>query len=491
MTERLTDNSAGPESYLLEARPESGPSPTSPTPVGAQAASGLYALSRDRVDPDALKVIERLTDYGYHAYVCGGGVRDLLLGLRPKDFDVATDAHPGEIRKIFRNCRIIGKRFRLAHVYFSGGKIIETSTFRASAADEAEAAEGEAERDLLITDDNVFGTVETDARRRDFTINGLFYDVNANRVIDHVGGVADLEARVVRTIGEPEVRFREDPVRMLRAVKFAGRLGLTIEARAWQEILNHSEELRKAAPARVFLEVGRMLGGGGATRTYRLLQQTGMLRVILPAVGDYLERHRGTDTETEFWAALDVLDEFRHDGVELTEPLLLTVLFAPVLSEMAGREGVDANHPHFQDMLDHLLIRLSGPNGITKRQRFRMVEILVAQKRLNNHQPGNSNLSRIIHRDYFGEAMLFFELFCRAGGHLSPYDVDILALQPGPLPAIERGRDARPGMSGGMHTHVPGAEGHAKRRRRRSPRPDSSAGSSGEGGNESPAPTLD
>src|SRR3954449_12599000 len=176
------------------------------------------------IDPDAAKVIQRLRRYDHAAYLVGGCVRDLMLGRKPKDFDVVTSATPNDIRRLFKNCRIIGRRFRLAHIFF-GPKIIETSTFRANPREiEEEPSEsgGDGEGgDLLIRRDNVFGSAEEDARRRDFTINGLFYDLEKEEVIDYVNGLADLEARLVRTIGDPETRFPEDPVRILRAIKFA------------------------------------------------------------------------------------------------------------------------------------------------------------------------------------------------------------------------------------------------------------------------------
>src|SRR5215468_4678945 len=185
--------------------------PTAPVP--RDHAPDIEPL---KLDPDALKVVNRLLQYGHQAYLVGGCVRDLLAGRTPKDFDVATSAVPSEVRGIFRNCRLIGRRFRLAHVYFKGGKIVEVSTFRANPSeleDPAEpGSEGEEKDDLLISDDNVFGTAEQDARRRDFTINGLFYDVAEGQVIDFVGGLRDLRLRDVRTIGDPEIRMREDPV---------------------------------------------------------------------------------------------------------------------------------------------------------------------------------------------------------------------------------------------------------------------------------------
>src|SRR5215510_2202260 len=235
-------------------------------------------LARDLIDPDADKVVRRLARRGYKAYLVGGCVRDLLLQRTPKDFDVATSATPNEIKQLFRNCRIIGRRFRLAHIFF-GAKIIETSTFRANPREGVPLEEGE---ELLIRRDNVFGTAEEDARRRDFTINGLFYDIEAERVTDYVGGLADLEARLVRTIGDPDIRFREDPVRILRAIKFAARLGFELEPEKYSALLLHRVEIAKCAPPRVLEEIYRLLRGGAARRSMELLLETGVLAVLAP-----------------------------------------------------------------------------------------------------------------------------------------------------------------------------------------------------------------
>ena len=177
------------------------------------------------IDLNALWVIKRLRAKNYEAYLTGGCVRDLLLGRTPKDFDVATNAKPEEVRQIFKNSRLIGRRFLLAHVFFPGNKIVETATFRANPLDVQE----DLPEDLLLTHDNVYGNIEEDARRRDLTINGLFYDPIEGKVLDFVGGRADLEARLIRTIGDPDIRFQEDPVRILRAIKFASCLGFQIE----------------------------------------------------------------------------------------------------------------------------------------------------------------------------------------------------------------------------------------------------------------------
>ncbi len=241
----------------------------------------MPSLDRAAIDPDADRVVRKLTRAGYKAYLVGGCVRDLLVGKKPKDFDIATSATPNEVKATFRNSRIIGRRFRLAHVFF-GSKIIETATFRANPKEDDD-------HDLLIRRDNVFGTETEDARRRDFTINGLFYDVEKEEVIDHVNGLADLEAKLVRTIGDPDIRFQEDPVRMLRAIKFAARLDFGFEPRTWQALLRWRGEVSKCAPPRLLEEMHRLMRGGACRRSFELLVETGVLAILSPFLAGLLE----------------------------------------------------------------------------------------------------------------------------------------------------------------------------------------------------------
>jgi tRNA nucleotidyltransferase/poly(A) polymerase len=241
----------------------------------------MPSLDRNGIDADADRVVRKLSRAGFKAYLVGGCVRDLLVHRTPKDFDVATSATPNEIKATFRNSRIIGRRFRLAHVFF-GSKIIETATFRANPRDEDD-------HDLLIRRDNVFGTEQEDAKRRDFTINGLFYDVDREEVIDHVGGLADLDAKLIRTIGDPDIRFQEDPVRMLRAIKFAARLDFGFEPATWRALLRWRTEISKCAAPRLLEEVHRLLRGGAARRSFELMVETGVLAVLSPYLAGLLE----------------------------------------------------------------------------------------------------------------------------------------------------------------------------------------------------------
>ena len=247
-----------------------------------------HTVSRKDIDADALKVLYRLKNHGFVAYLVGGGVRDLLLGRKPKDFDIGTSAHPQQVKKLFRNCFVIGRRFRLCHIRF-GRKVVEVSTFRR----QAEPEEG----DTLIRRDNTFGTPEEDAFRRDFTVNALFYDIATFSVIDYVEGLEDLENRVIRTIGDPAVRFREDPVRMLRAVALAARLGFTIDRDTAEAIRFLRGEIVKSSPARILDEIYKVLRQGASRKTFQMLHDLGLLAYLLPeaekAIGEEGERLLG------------------------------------------------------------------------------------------------------------------------------------------------------------------------------------------------------
>src|SRR3954469_14097518 len=279
-----------------------------------------HNLSRKDIDADALKVMYRLKNHGFLAYMVGGGVRDLLLGRRPKDIDIGTNAHPQQVKKLFRNCFVIGRRFRLCHVRF-GRKVVEVSTFRR----QAPAEEG----DTLIRRDNTFGTPEEDAFRRDFTVNALFYDIATFTVIDYVSGLEDLTNRLIRTIGDPAVRFREDPVRMLRAVALAARLGFTIHRDTMEAVRFLRGEIVKSSPARILDELYKILRQGASRQTFQLLHDVGLLAYLLPeadqAIAEQGERLLGS---------LARLDDYRNAGLatpdELTNSLLMGTLLVPL-----------------------------------------------------------------------------------------------------------------------------------------------------------------
>ena len=303
-----------------------------------------HCVSRKNIDPDALKVLYRLDKLGYTSYLVGGGVRDLLMGRKPKDFDVGTSAKPNEVKKAFRNCFLIGRRFRLAHVRF-GEKVIETATFRQNSQTVGEIIEHAAEGPL---EDNTFGTPETDAYRRDFTVNGLFYNIRDFSVIDWVGGMSDIKKKVIRSIGDPEIRFQEDPVRMMRAIKFSSRLGFKIEKKTAAAMKKYHAMILSASLPRVCEEVFRLFPYGHSAEAFKLMWECGMMGDLLPELAKYVDRSGGKKSPT--WKYLEVLDEYEKrmsaQGFEVPNGLRAAVLMTGLLRESKkdgmGRKVMDA-----------------------------------------------------------------------------------------------------------------------------------------------------
>jgi poly(A) polymerase len=332
-------------SYTVEEAADVGP-PTrrQREPLERHAGTGLarhdVVFDDDRIDPDAAKVVRRLERSGFQAYLVGGCVRDLLLGGKPKDFDVATNARPEDVRGLFRNCRVIGRRFRLAHILFGGGKVIEVATFRRNPAMEAPEEEAsEVFDDLLIRSDNVFGEAHEDALRRDFTMNALFYDLDRRQVLDWCGGMHDVRRRTIHTIGDPTVRFREDPIRILRAIKFAARLDLGIAPDAYDAMVATRDDLAKAARPRLFEEILRLLRGG-AHRSMWLAWETGAMAVVLPELAAFLDDEEATAGGSKrFFGAMDAIDAMtRARGRPLEDVVLWTVLLKEPLDEACSGE---------------------------------------------------------------------------------------------------------------------------------------------------------
>lgn len=235
-----------------------------------------HSISRKNIHPNALKVLYRLSNHGYQAYLVGGSVRDILLGHHPKDFDVVTDATPEQVKKLFVNCRLIGRRFRLAHIHF-GKHIIEVATFRGNMADRQHECENYQTKKGMIVRDNVFGTIEEDAFRRDFSINALFYSIKDFSLFDYTGGLADIEEGTIRVIGDPEKRYAEDPVRMLRAVRFAAKLDFDLDEESQVQIHEQRALLNNVPTARLFEEIRKFFLLGYAKRSFELLLEHNLL----------------------------------------------------------------------------------------------------------------------------------------------------------------------------------------------------------------------
>jgi poly(A) polymerase len=362
-------------------------------------------------------VLYRLQGAGYKGYLVGGSVRDLLLRRVPKDFDVGTDAHPSALRKLFRNCRMIGRRFRLAHILFANGKVVEVATFRRRPDPAKEGPGGE----LLQTSDNTFGTPREDALRRDFTINGLFYDISDFSVIDYVGGLEDLEAGLVRTIGDPDVRFQEDPVRMMRAVEFASRLGFAITPDSYEAILRHRKEIVKSAPPRVTEELAQALRGGHSLPTLLLMREVGLLDALLPELATVLRQidpDHARGTGHLFWALLDVLDAERRRGRVFEDTVHFALLFVPIVRARVRQIAPDGDpDPNrlavvIEDVVSPLALRMSLPRMSTDR----IKQALAIVGKLSHRPDAKVATRRLALRDSFPTALDLFELTAMATG---------------------------------------------------------------------------
>ena len=393
-----------------------------------------HTISRRQIEPEALKVLYRLRQFGHAAYLVGGSVRDLLLGRPPKDFDIGTSAHPYQVKRLFRNCWIIGRRFRLAHIKF-GAKTIEVATFRRQVSEPAgpdpgparptrrSGAEVDAETPATQTGahtrdghhrhgrphtgrppihrDNTFGTAEEDAFRRDFTINALFYDIATFSVIDYVGGLQDLEARLIRCIGDPNERFLEDPVRMLRALAHGARLGFRIDSPIHEAIGRHRATITQAAPARLLDELYKILRSGAAERTFYRLFEMGLLKHISPELA--------RKQSAALWRSLAELDlyraRFETAPSTLTNPVLLGSLLVPTrllepLPPETGRRRDRENDSRFT----------LGMLTLARRDVQHLRQIVGLQQQL--HDPGLPYRAQraLMHREVYAGALTWLEI---------------------------------------------------------------------------------
>ncbi|MGH8678383.1 MAG: polynucleotide adenylyltransferase PcnB, partial [Burkholderiales bacterium] len=392
----------------LLSRILSGRSPRQAEPT--VVAKSIHGIARSRISDCARRVTSSLQDKGFAAYIVGGAVRDLLVGLEPKDFDVATDAPPEQVRAVFRRSRIIGRRFRLVHV-LCGNEVVEVSTFRAKHV-VADSETGATDEHGRILRDNVFGSQEEDAERRDFTINALFYDPTSEEIVDYCGGLADLKAKRLRMIGDPVSRYREDPVRMLRAVRLAAKLGLQIEPKTRAPIRKLAPLLENVPPSRVFEEMLKLLLSGHAAQCVVQLRQEGLHHGLLPMLDVIFEQPLG---ERFVMLALQRTD----DRVRDDKPVSPGFLFAALLwhevlagwrkAEQEGMNSIPALFRAMDDVIDQQAENLAIP----RRFGADMKEIWTLQARLFNRS-GNRPFA-ILSNPRFRAAYDFLLLRCESG----------------------------------------------------------------------------
>ncbi|NBR17250.1 MAG: polynucleotide adenylyltransferase PcnB, partial [Gammaproteobacteria bacterium] len=373
-----------------------------------------HPISRSKISPDALRVLYRLREAGFEAYLVGGCVRDLTLGLEPKDFDVATNALPEQVRRLFRNCRLVGRRFRLAHVFF-GREIIEVATFRASGAppqgDEVVLEEGadelagddeapvEDSRDVhdfdesldrvvdqsgRILRDNIYGTIDDDVWRRDFTCNALYYNIADFSVWDYANGFDDIKAKRLRLIGDPETRYREDPVRMLRAARFEAKLDFSIESATAEPILRLRELLAGVPPARLFDETLKLFLTGHGAASYRVLLDRGLLDVLLPNVAAFARRHPGSAPQRMLVQGLVNTDQrVRADRPVTPSFLFALLMYGPIGLEIEKRPRSEWHEiSTILDAVDSVVREIYGRVAIHRRFILGVRDMFALQPRL-------------------------------------------------------------------------------------------------------------
>jgi poly(A) polymerase len=432
-----------------------------------------HPISRSMISTSALKVLYQLKDAGYQAFLVGGCVRDIVIGMEPKDYDVATNASPEEVRRLFRNCRLIGRRFRLAHVRF-GQQIVEVATFRAAGepiepdADDTddEPAPEPTRHDRVHDDtgrllrDNRYGTVDQDVWRRDFTCNALYYNIEDFSIWDYVGGVADVKSRTLRLIGDPETRYREDPVRMLRAIRFQAKLGFSIHEGTREPIRRLAPLLEQIPPARLLDEFQKLFLAGFGQRAFELLMQHGLLEQLFPATAVYLAQEPDGMAARLIRAGLANTDRRVLEDRPVTPMFLFAVLlFGPISA--AAQKGFEAGSQAGQaiaEAADQIVAEQNRRIGIPKRYSIPMREILALQPRFHRRE-GRRAMAFISH-PRFRAAYDFLVLRAEAGGEDPTVAQWWTEIQE--LPAEEQQK--RVGADAG-HTGQPAGAGRGRRRR--------------------------
>lgn len=361
-----------------------------------------HKISPDLIDPEALEVLATLRKNGFTAYLVGGSVRDMLLNYKPKDFDISTNALPEQVKKLFSGCFLVGKRFRLAHVRINH-KIYEVSTFR----------KGDNEDDTLIHNDNEWGTEEDDVLRRDFTINGLFYDSHSETIIDYVGGVSDAKKKLLRCIGNPYIRFKQDPVRMIRLLKFHARFELNPDEEMIEALLALRTELLKSSPIRILEEILRMLESGSSVDFIKNLQEYGFLETLLPNLGKYFE----TPLENEIYDYLEEADKWTRDEDKRTlrRSILVSCLVFPIvqdrIQEIYEARPRKAHLGTIQDVAFDVTTEIFRPTlRITKKILSEVINIITTQYRLTPLQKKKKIICKIPKSREFSSAMKFFKM---------------------------------------------------------------------------------
>ncbi len=413
-----------------------------------------HCVSRQFIDEDALKILRRLIRYGYKAYLVGGGVRDLLLEKPPKDFDIATDATPRKIKTLFRNCRIIGRRFKLAHIYFRNNKIIEVSTFRDfhDPIDIPEESDGESQ---MVQRDNRYGTEVTDAWRRDITINALFYDLSNFSIIDYVGGMQDLQNGLIRVIGDPDIRFAEDPVRLLRVVRHAARAGFSIESACSDSILKNYKLILQCSPVRLFEEFKKDLSSGYLLNIFQLSYQHQLLQLMLPELAN--NQQDIFSTASHFARTLRSLDQLFKEGQTPSVTACLSVIALHLLHPMQSGKELALSFMAKDELTDYLSKCFAGL-AVPKKERERIEDSIDLWCTLENSPLERLSLTNLERRRHLDDVYWIMRIFKLDSGPI--FDLVSEARQSKLNPSHQRSGRGKARNQGDQH------KGPSRKRRR-------------------------
>jgi poly(A) polymerase len=375
-------------------------------PDGKRYYKESHSIRKTQIDPDAIKIIHRLNKFGYKAFLVGGGVRDLLLGKKPKDFDIATNATPNQIKKMFNNCRIIGRRFKIVHILFKG-KVIEVSTFRS--LPEHRNEKHNKDKDYLMKKDNIYGSAKEDAARRDFTINSLYFDTRNESIIDYVGGFEDIQNRVLRVIGDPDMSFKEDPVRMLRAVKFSVLLGMEIEKKTKLAIKKNRLEILKAAPARMIEEYNKIFRTWKTSLIFKGLADNHLLDAMIPQPFEHIKKDElwiQTFFDSGVGKRLAITDKLLTEREEMT-PCIFYALICYDLVKPA-LESTKGNLAHsIKQSLDPFCESM----GISKRDKDKLIKMFTSQPRFLSIEDEKAEQNAFFKKkDFFYDAFMVFKI---------------------------------------------------------------------------------
>ncbi len=377
-------------------------------PEGKRYYKDFHPIRKNQIDEDALKIIYRLNKFNHKAFLVGGSIRDLLMGKKPKDFDIATSATPNQVKSIFNNARIIGKRFKIVHVIFKG-KIIEVSTFRS--LPEHRLQKKVEDKELLLKRDNNYGTAKEDSARRDFTINSLYFDTRNESIIDFVGGYEDIQNKILRVIGDPDVSFKEDPVRMLRAVKFQSLHSLEIEKNTKFAIKKNRFELEKASTSRMLEEYNKIFRTWNSSKIFRGLAENYLFEVLFKEAAETLKSIPNWQEDflnTPIGKRIFQADKMMQEREELTSIIFFSLIYSDVVNQSISKEKNKNHLVHsIKEALEPICIRLEIP----KKDKERMIKIFASQSRFLNIDESNQVHNEIFRKkDFFYEAFMIFKI---------------------------------------------------------------------------------